>query len=65
MQTTSAIAEGHQAVQAAEAEQFQAGRVLTISAGHAVHDTYTAFLSSLLPLFIANLSLSTVSCALR
>jgi FSR family fosmidomycin resistance protein-like MFS transporter len=32
--------------------------VLTISAGHAVHDTYTAFLPSLLPVFIANLSLS-------
>ena len=64
MQTTSAIAEGHPAVQAAEAEQFQAGRVLTVSAGHAVHDTYTAFLPSLLPLFIANLFLSKTEAGL-
>jgi FSR family fosmidomycin resistance protein-like MFS transporter len=41
-----------------EAERFQTDRVLTISAGHAVHDTYTAFLAPLLPAFIANLALS-------
>ena len=46
------------AVQAAEAEGFQTDGVLTISAGHAVHDTYTAFLAPLLPAFIANLALS-------
>ncbi len=46
------------AVQAAEAERFQTDGVLTISAGHAVHDTYTAFLAPLLPAFIANLALS-------
>ena len=40
------------------AERFQTDGVLTISAGHAVHDTYTAFLAPLLPAFIANLSLS-------
>ncbi len=40
-------------------ERFQTGRVATIAASHAVHDTYTAFLPSLLPVFIANLSLST------
>jgi FSR family fosmidomycin resistance protein-like MFS transporter len=49
---------------AAETEQFQTGRVLTISAGHAVHDTYTAFLPSLLPVFIANLSLSMTEAGL-
>lgn len=38
---------------------FHLGRVLSLSAGHAVHDTYTAFLPPLLPVFIANLSLST------
>ena len=49
---------------AAEAERFQTGRVLTISAGHAVHDTYTAFLAPLLPAFIANLSLSNTEAGL-
>jgi len=50
--------------QPTEAERFQADRVLTISAGHAVHDTYTAFLAPLLPVFIANLSLSTTEAGL-
>ncbi len=48
----------------AEAERFQMDRVLTISAGHAVHDTYTAFLAPLLPAFIANLSLSNTEAGL-
>ncbi len=39
-------------------EPFQTERVVTISAGHAVHDTYTAFLPPLLPVFIDTLSLS-------
>ncbi len=39
-------------------EGFQAGRVVTVSFGHAVHDTYTAFLAPLLPAFIAKLALS-------
>ena len=47
-----------------EAEQFQTDRVLTISAGHAVHDTYTAFLPPLLPEFIAALSLSKTEAGL-
>jgi len=46
------------AVQATETERFQTDGVLTISAAHAVHDTYTAFLAPLLPAFIANLALS-------
>jgi FSR family fosmidomycin resistance protein-like MFS transporter len=49
---------------AAESERFQTGRVLTITAGHAVHDTYTAFLPPLLPVFIANLSLSNTEAGL-
>lgn len=40
------------------AGRFKLGGVLTLSAGHAVHDTYTGFLPPLLPVFIANLSLS-------
>jgi FSR family fosmidomycin resistance protein-like MFS transporter len=49
---------------AAETERFQMGRVLTISTGHAVHDTYTAFLAPLLPVFIANLALSKTEAGL-
>jgi len=47
-----------------EPEQFQTDGVLTISAGHAVHDTYTAFLAPLLPAFIANLALSRTEAGL-
>jgi len=49
---------------ATESERFQMGRVLTITAGHTVHDTYTAFLPPLLPFFIANLSLSKTEAGL-
>ncbi len=52
------------AVQGAEDERFQTGRVLTIAAGHATHDTYTAFLAPLLPVFIAHLSLSKTEAGL-
>jgi len=48
----------------AEAERFHTGRVLTIGIGHAVHDTYTAFLAPLLPVFIATLSLSKTEAGL-
>jgi len=44
--------------------QFQSGRVLTISAGHAVHDTYSAFVPPLLPLFIQNLMLTRAEAGL-
>lgn len=40
------------------APAFQTSSVLTIIAGHAVHDMYTAFLPPLLPLFIAGFSLT-------
>lgn len=37
---------------------FQRGNVLTITSGHFVHDTFSAFLAPLLPLIIEKLSLS-------
>jgi FSR family fosmidomycin resistance protein-like MFS transporter len=45
-------------------DRFQAGRVATMAAGHALHDTYTAFLAPMLPLFITNLSLSKAKAGL-
>lgn len=44
--------------------KYQSAKVLTIAGGHAVHDTYTAFLPALLPTFIANLSLTTLEAGL-
>jgi FSR family fosmidomycin resistance protein-like MFS transporter len=41
--------------------EFQTGLVATIAGGHAVHDTYTAFLAPLLPRFVESLSLSNVA----
>lgn len=41
-----------------EDTEFQTGRVATIAGGHAVHDTFTAFLPPLLPRFIESLTLS-------
>ncbi|MGD1995795.1 MAG: MFS transporter [Anaerolineae bacterium] len=38
--------------------------MLTLSAAHAVHDTYTAFLAPLLPAFIASLALSKTEAGL-
>lgn len=46
------------AAPSASSSQFQTGDVVAISAGHAVHDIYTAFLPPLLPKFIAALGLS-------
>jgi FSR family fosmidomycin resistance protein-like MFS transporter len=57
-------AEAVAASQQAEAEPFQTDRVVTISAGHAVHDTYTAFLPPLLPAFIESMSLSKAEAGL-
>jgi len=37
---------------------FQTGKVFTITVGHFVHDTFSAFLAPLLPLIIEKLSLS-------
>jgi FSR family fosmidomycin resistance protein-like MFS transporter len=44
--------------------EFQTASVVTISAGHAVHDTYTAFLPPLLPKFIEIFSLSKTEAGL-
>ena len=52
------------ASQQTESAQFQTDRVVTISAGHAVHDTYTAFLPPLLPAFIESLSLTNAEAGL-
>ncbi len=45
-------------------EEFQVGHVLTMAAGHTVHDTYTGSLPPLLPIFIASLSLSKTEAGL-
>ena len=50
--------------QPTEAEAFHTDRVTTISIGHAVHDTYTAFLAPMLPVFIETLSLSKTEAGL-
>ena len=39
-------------------KEFQTGPVITITGGHFVHDTFTAFVAPLLPLVIEKLSLS-------
>jgi FSR family fosmidomycin resistance protein-like MFS transporter len=41
------------------AEEFHTTGVVTVSAGHAVHDTYSGFLRPLLPTFITTLGLTT------
>lgn len=58
-----------QSIPAIAAEQtqqpeFQSGQVLTITGGHFVHDTFSAFISPLLPLIIEKLSLSLTSAGL-
>ncbi len=42
----------------AEEDRFETTQVATFAAGHAVHDTYTGFLPTLLPVFISRLALS-------
>ncbi|MGD1992951.1 MAG: MFS transporter [Anaerolineae bacterium] len=64
MSETSAVVGRQTETPTAADQTFQAGRVTTMSAAHAVHDTYTAFLPSLLPVFIADLSLSKASAGL-
>jgi FSR family fosmidomycin resistance protein-like MFS transporter len=44
--------------------RFSTGGVTTISAAHAVHDTYTAFLSPLLPAFKTQLALTNTQAGL-
>ena len=42
-------------------DEFQTGNVITIAGGHAVHDTYTAFLPPLLPHFVESFSLTNMA----
>jgi FSR family fosmidomycin resistance protein-like MFS transporter len=51
-------------VDPAAATEFQTGRLVTIAGGHAVHDTFTAFLAPLLPRFVEKLSLSNAAAGL-
>ena len=44
--------------------EFQTGRLVTIAGGHAVHDTFTAFLAPLLPRFVEKLSLTNTAAGL-
>lgn len=48
----------------ADAERFQAAGVAAVTAGHAVHDTYTAFLPPLLPVLIEKFALSNAQAGL-
>lgn len=61
---TSQTAPASQTQQIDQEDAFQLGGVVTIAAAHSIHDTYTAFLSPLLPTFIANLSLSNTQAGL-
>ena len=45
-------------------DRFQALPVLTVGAGHCLHDVYLAFFSPLLPVFIENLGLSKTQAGL-
>ncbi len=47
-----------------QASDFQAGRVATVAAGHAINDTTMAFLSPVLPLLIEALSISKTQAGL-
>jgi len=47
-----------------ENDRFQTGRVVTMAAGHGIHDTYTAFLPPLLPRFISALTLTKAEAGL-
>jgi FSR family fosmidomycin resistance protein-like MFS transporter len=47
-----------------DAGEFQTARLVTIAGGHAVHDSFTAFLAPLLPRFVEKLSLSNTAAGL-
>lgn len=57
-------AQATDAVTPPKAGEFQARQVLPISISHVIHDTYTGFLSPLLPVFITNLALSTTEAGI-
>ena len=47
-----------------EPQPFETGQVVTLSAGHAVHDTYSAFLAPLLPELIRRFTMTNVEAGL-
>ena len=47
-----------------DADEFPTGRLATIAGGHAVHDTFTAFLAPMLPRFVERLSISRTAAGL-
>ena len=47
-----------------ETGHFQSGRVVMVTGAHALHDTYTAFLPSILPILISKWSLSKTEAGL-
>jgi FSR family fosmidomycin resistance protein-like MFS transporter len=50
--------------QAVEVDEFHTAGVVTMSAGHAMHDTYSGFLRPLLPTFIETLALTNAQAGL-
>ena len=47
-----------------DGDEFQTGRVATLTVAHTVHDTYTAFLPTLLPVLIEKFTLSNTAAGL-
>jgi FSR family fosmidomycin resistance protein-like MFS transporter len=58
------ILEGSDVSKDSNEARFETGRILTISSGHAIHDTYTAFLPPLLPALIEKFTLSMTEAGL-
>lgn len=52
------------AIEIQDGGEFQTGKLVTIAGGHAVHDSFTAFLAPLLPRFVEKLSLSNTAAGL-
>ena len=52
------------AEQSSAEDQFQLGKIATVAGGHAVHDTFTAFLPPLLPRFVDKFALSNTAAGL-
>lgn len=51
-------------IESSESVTFQTGRVTSIAGGHAVNDTFTAFLAPLLPSFVEKFSLTNTAAGL-
>ncbi len=59
-----AVAQAESLAAVAAQERFETADVNTVTLGHAVHDTYTAFLPPLLPVLIEKFSLSNAQAGL-